>query len=341
MPRWARWTLGGLGLLVLASVLAAAGDVVEMVLVSALLAYVLDPLVRRLEGRGLGRTAATTVVFGGLLLGTGLVLAAFWPTLVAQVVALQNLFTVERAGMLLHRLETWLTDHLAFAGVERVNLTASLQETLLNGVRWFVAYVPDLLGLLANMILIPFLLFFLLKDGPALRTWFIGRVPNRFFEFTLTLLYRMDQQLGNYLRGKLVATLVVGVLSTAALWGLGVAGYLLLGPVAGVLNLIPYVGPAVALVMTLVVALAGGSAPPVLAGITVAYLLIQAIDNVVVNPLVVARNVSLHPVVVLLVVVVGGKFFGVLGLLLAIPAAAVVKVVVQETLWGCRRYRLV
>jgi len=199
--------------------------------------------------------------------------------------------------------------------------------------------VPDVLAFLGNLVLVPFLLFFILKDGPTLRKSFIAWAPNRYFEFVLNLLHKMYRQLGNYLRGKLVTTLVVAALSTVALWLLDVDSYLILGVVAGLANLIPYLGPVFATVLAVAVSMLGGA--PLRTGLAIiaAFIVVQLIDNLVLNPLVVARNVKLHPVTVLLVVLIGGKFFGVLGMLLAIPAAAILKVAARETALSARRYR--
>ncbi|QXD14241.1 AI-2E family transporter [Rhodocaloribacter litoris] len=335
------WVKGGLALLAAATVvfvLVAAGEVIELVVIASLLAYLLNPLVRRLEAAGLGRTPATSLVFAGVLGVAGLLLAGVWPAVLAQVQAVRGMLTPERVAALVGEAERFLEARLAFAGIGKGSLTGPLREAVVDYARSAVTYVPGLLGLLADLVIIPFLLFFLLKDGRTLRKSLIASVPNRYFEFALNLLHRMDRQLGNYLRGKLVASLVVAVLSTVALWGLGVEAYLILGPLNGLANLIPYVGPLAAAALTVVVALLGGATPGTVAGIVVALTLVQVVDNVLLNPLVVARNVALHPVTVLLAVIVGGQFFGVLGLLLAVPAAAVVKVTLQEVVRNARRY---
>lgn len=324
-----------IGLVLVGYFLTEIGEVVELILVAALLAYVLDPGVRLLERRGLGRTAATLVVFVAGMVVLGGLVAALWPVVFAQFRAVQALLTPERLGQALaalqHTLDGW------FGG--EVNLSGSLRNLALDRAAAVLDYVPGLLGLLVDLVLIPFLLFFFLKDGPALKKTVVACVPNRYFEFSLNLLHKVDEQLGNFLRGKLVATLVVMVLSSAALWLLDVDYYLLLGPAAGLLNLIPYLGPVAGTVLAVAVALLGGAPLATAGAITLAFIVIQLIDEVLLNPLVVARNVALHPVVVLLVVIIGGHFFGVMGLLLAVPAAAIVKVVVRETARNARRYR--
>ncbi len=339
MNRWLKVGLAALFFGVVLYALAAVEGVVKVVLVSALLAYVLDPLVRGMEARGVGRTVATSVVFAGVAAVVGLLLYWCLPPAFAQVRALQNAVTPEGLAALIERTEHFLETRLAFAGAMDLDLSEALRSFLAGHAREAVTLVPNVLAFLGDLVLVPFLLFFILKDGPVLRKSLIAWAPNRYFEFVLNLLHKMDRQLGNYLRGKLLTTLVVAVLSTAALWLLGVDSYLVLGVVAGLANLIPYLGPVFATVLAVAVSMLSGD--PLSTGLAViaAFIVVQLIDNLALNPLVVARNVELHPVTVLLVVIIGGKFFGVLGMLLAIPAAAILKVAARETILIARRYR--
>lgn len=339
MNRWLKVGLWAAALGAAFYALAAVGAVVKVVLVSALLAYLLDPLVRGMEARGMGRAVATSVVFAGVAAAVGLLLYWCLPAAFAQMRALQSAVTPEGLAALIDRTERFLQSQSAFLGAMDLDLSEAIRSFLAGHAREAVTFVPGVLAFLGDLVLVPFLLFFLLKDGPVLRKSFIAWAPNRYFEFVLNLLHKMDRQLGNYLRGKLITTLVVAALSTAALWLIGVDSYLVLGVVAGLANLIPYLGPVFATVLAVTVSLLGGD--PLSTGLAVvaAFVVVQLIDNLALNPLVVARNVELHPVTVLLVIIIGGKFFGVLGMLLAIPAAAILKVAARETTLIARRYR--
>ena len=164
-------------------------------------------------------------------------------------------------------------------------------------------------------------------------------VPNRYFEFTLDLLYKMDSQLGNYLRGQFVDAVVFGAMAIVALWILGVNYFVFLGVFAGLANLIPYVGPIAGAVPAVIVAVLGsgnlGSALPVI----IAYIILKLLDDFVVAPYVVASSVEMHPVIVLIAIMVGGELFGVLGMLLAVPVTGFFKVVLQEGISTYRKYR--
>ena len=340
IPLWIKIALLavlGVGLL---WVLASVRGIVTLVVFGALLAYLFDPLVNRLEARGLGRTLATVIVFAGTSLAIATLLVLFFPAVAAQAQAIQTGFDMESARAVVEELEVLLETRLAVVGVEDLDLMRSAEDFITTNMNDLLNYVPGVLSLLTQLVIIPFIMFFLLKDGRRIKKGFINLVPNRYFEFTLNVLHKTDVQLGNYLRGQLFASLVVALLSIGALWVLKVDYFVLIGLFAGLTNMIPYLGPiAGASVAVLVSIITTGSLTTMLP-IIVAFVVIQAIDNAGVQPLVLARNVELHPLLILLTLILGGKLFGVLGLLLAVPATAVLKVFVQETFANLRRYHL-
>ncbi len=339
MPRWAKGLLLGASAAAGVWLLAPVGHVVQMVVLGALLAYLLDPLVGRLEARGLERGAASAVVFFGFLLGLGIPLALFSPALAAQILALQSGLDLTAATELMEDVERWLGARLAPLGVEAPDLrgwVAGFTERHLGDV---VAFVPGVLGLAVQTVVVPVVAFFLLRDGRRFRKGFISLVPNRYFEFTLNALRRADAQLGGYLRGQLLAAAIVGLLATLALWLIGVEYYFIIGTIAGVANLIPFLGPFIGGVVAVAVSAVTTGSFEQAGPIAVSFAVIQMIDNFISQPLLLAQNVELHPLAILLVLLVAGEVFGILGLLLAVPVAAMAKVLVQEFVTTFRSYR--
>ena len=134
--------------------------------------------------------------------------------------------------------------------------------------------------------------------------------------------------------------MIIGLLSTIALWILDVPYYMLIGLFAGLANMIPYVGPmAGAVTAALVVLFSAGSSQQILL-VVVAFLTVQLLDNVLVQPLVVAKSVDLHPLIIIFAVIIGGQFFGILGMLLAVPTAGIIKVLGSEFYSGARKYNI-
>ncbi len=318
--------------------LAPISFVVQVLVLGALLAYLLDPLANRVEASGVARGPAAGLVFVGFLLVLGIPLALLAPTLADQVLALQEL-DLTAASETIAAVEGWIGRKLAPLGVQPPDLNARLAAFASEHAGDLVVLVPGALGLVTQFLVIPFVAFFLLKDGRRFRKGFISLVPNRYFEFTLNVLRKADAQLGGYLRGQFLAALIVGLLSTLALWIIGVEYYFLIGMVAGFANMIPFLGPIIGASLAVVVAAVTTGSFALTLPIVASFVVIQLIDNVGTQPLVLSRNVEMHPLAILVVLLIAGELFGLLGLLLAVPAAAVLKVLVQESVTTFRRYQ--
>ena len=315
-------------------------DLVQLFLVAAILAYLLAPAADWLEARGWSRSLATTAIFVVILGLLAVLTVLLLPVLVDQVLAFQQSYHPHHVEAWIEGLERWIETELRFLAVRDLDLLSTLQQYVTTHIGNLLDYVPGLFSLLGNLIFIPFVIFFLLRDARRLKKAVIGLVPNRYFEFSLNCLHKIDRQLGQYLRGQLLAAVVVGLLATFAMWLLKVNFFVVIGVFAGLTNLIPFLGPIAGGALAIGLSAISTGSLEQAPGIIVAFLLIQAIDNTVSQPLLIARNVKMHPVLVLTSVIVGGTFFGALGLLLAVPVVAILKVMLQETLFNLRRYRL-
>ncbi len=316
------------------------GGAAQVVILSLLLAYILDPLTTAMEARGMSRTIGSVLVvllIGVAMIGAGYILV---PVLVDQVKALQNGSTSAQAADAIRGLQESLRGYLGFLGMADLDLLAEIEllkkrigEAMINFL------ISDSLPLIINGVTIPFMIFFFLRDGREMKKTFVSMVPNRYFEFTLDMLYKMDLQLGNYLRGQFFDAMAFGAMAIVMLWILGVDYFVFLGVFAGLANLIPYVGPVAGVIPAAFVAvLASGnlaSAVPVIIG----YFVLKLVEDFAVQPWIVASTVEMHPVLVLISIMVGGELFGVLGMLLAVPVTGFFKVVLKEGISTYRKYR--
>ncbi len=312
---------------------------VRLLVVGALVAYLLDPAVQYFERRDFSRTTATVSVFALLTILAFLLLISLVPAAVRQLEGLRSL-DVTPATAYLENLDQDLDAWMERFGMGEVNLVASIGTYLTEHVPDVLGVLPDALSFLAYLVLLPFIVFFMLKDGRGFKKGSLSVIPNRYFEFSLGLLYKMDRQLGNYLRGQLMEAAIVGLLSVLALWILGVPYFLPIGLFAGIANIVPYLGPLAGSIVAVVISfLTGGTLGDAVLILTL-FSLIQALDNTIVQPLVVARNVRMHPLTVVVSVVAAGQLYGFLGLLLAVPVVAICKVFVVESLEYLNRYRV-
>lgn len=316
------------------------GGAAQVVILSLLLAYILDPLVTGLEARGVHRALATGIVvlmIGLLLVAAGAILV---PVLVDQVRTLQSGSTTAQAAEAIRGIQESLRDYLGFIGMEDLDLLAEielLKKSLGEAVISFL--ISDSLPLIINLVTIPFMMFFFLKDGRTIKKRLVSMVPNRYFEFTLDLLYKMDMQLGNYLRGQFLDAAAFGLMSIATLWILDIEYFVFLGVFAGLANLIPYVGPIAGVIPAAAVAVLSSGTLASALPVIVAYFALKLVEDFAVQPFIMASSVEMHPLLILVSIMIGGELFGILGMLVAVPVTGFFKVVLKEGISTYRKYR--
>ena len=283
---------------------------------------------------------AAVGVMVALLLIVGVPTVLAMPLLLEQALSLGERWQSGELLDLLAHLERVIATRLTFLDPDQVGLVAAVREATAVETGPLAGYVPGVLSTLGNAIVIPFVMFGLLKDGPDLRRRALALVPNRAFEFAMSVAYKADASLGGYLRGQAAIALLVG-LSTAIVLGIiGVDYYLVLGAVTGLANFVPYVGFVVSAALSVGVSVVTTGEMDQAIWVAAAYLVLQSIENVVFQPWITGRNVSMHPALVLLAILVGGRVAGVLGMTLAVPTAAIVQVLLVETVVNLRRYHL-
>jgi len=210
-----------------------------------------------------------------------------------------------------------------------------LTNILRNRRRTFLT----LTSIAISLFLIPFMTFFLLKDGRRLKKSFIQSLPNRYFEMTISLLHKIECQLGSYIRGQMLVSLCIGVLSITALAILGVPYFLIIGAMAGLANMIPYFGPIVGAVPAIILNVIDKGSLSAALVVIMAFLLIRMIDDTLVSPNILGRSLEIHPLLVIIAIFIGGEMFGLMGLLLCIPVTGIIKVTIQELHWSFKHYR--
>lgn len=328
-------------LIAAASLLSFMSDLVKILIISALLAFVLDPLALFLESRGMSRTAAAVILFCTIISAGVIAILLLIPLFFGDITAIQINLDSEQTTALIAKIEHVIKDDLSFLGIKEIHLMEKIQKTIGSMGEWFVNHLVDLASLMIHVFLIPFITFFFLKDGRAFKKAFVSMVPNKYFEFTLRLISNLDIQVANFLRGQLIDAMVVGILSTIALWIVGVEYFLFIGVFAGLANFIPYFGPIVGTALAVVVSLLNNGNFETVFSVILAFAAVKLIDDMAVQPYVVGKSVNMHPMIVLIVIIIGGKFFGILGMFLSVPVAGFIKVVLQESIVNVRKYKAI
>jgi putative permease len=291
----------------------------------------LSPAVAALERRGWSRAGAIAAVFAVIGVALGFLGAWAAHSFQDQVLSFREkapeYFEATIRG--LRALETDL--QARYPALGSLHPTDSVVAWGESTSRWFaVNGATWASSLLTWILLVPPLTFVLLNDGRTLRRRFFDLVPNRHFESFFLVSTQIVNAISDYLRAKLIEALLVGAMTTVGLLLVHAPYAALLGFVAGLTNILPYIGPIIGLVPALVIALFDGSGHGLLWPVLVVYLVANVIDMVVIFPIVVAKLVNLHPLLLIAVVAVGQQYYGLVGMLISIPVASACKVIVIE-----------
>ncbi len=310
--------------------------------IALFLSYILKPWVNKLENAGMNRGAAVGLVFlilsGLLFMGLKMLL----PGLSQEFKTLAQAVQAEDTQSVIDKLQATLSQRIPIlknpdiareVSIKLHNFSATLLRKSFN-------LIFAVISSFTYIITVPFMMFFILKDGRRIKKFIIQIVPNRYFEMSLNLFYKANSQLGNYIRGQLLVSSIIATLSIIALYSLNIPYFFIIGVIAGLANMIPYFGPIVGALPGVVVAMVETGSMESVVGVIVAFALIQLLDNVIFSPVIVSKSVQIHPLLVILVILVGGNLGGILGMLVAVPIFAVAQVFVKEIIWSFRHYRL-
>lgn len=321
--------LGGLLLYVLAPVLAPFAT-------AAILAYIGNPLVEQLTRWRLSRTLAVAVVFLVLTLLAAWLLLVLVPMLERQLVLLAAKLPA-LLDWLQHQAMPWLQTRLGLAetpdlgslkgyAAEQWQSAGGLLTQLLASVSRSGLV---LLGWLANLLLVPVVTFYLLRDWQPLVAWLHELLPRRVEPEVVKLTRAVDEVLGAFFRGQLLVMLALGVIYTAGLWLVGLDLALLIGMLAGLVSFVPYLGLIVGVIAAGIAALLQFHEFMPLLYVLVVFGVAQLLEGMVLTPWLLGERIGLHPVAVIFAVMAGGQLFGFLGVLLALPVAAVIVVLLR------------
>ncbi|MGY3265340.1 AI-2E family transporter [Lysobacter sp. HA35] len=313
--------------------------------IAALLGWLGDPVADRLEARGMSRGAAVGIVFSVMTLLFVLVLVLVLPILQRQ------LFTLIAS---LPAYSAWIGTTAVpwFEAHTRIDVGHYLDVGYLTQLvreHWqsaggiaatVLGYVTRsgsmLLGIIANAVLVPVLAFFFLRDWDALVARCASLVPPRHLAVVSRLARESDAVLGGFLRGQFLVMLILGVMYAVGLEIIGLDLGILIGMVAGMLTFVPFMGPVSLLTLGGIAALVQFGDWQHFGGVLVVFAVGQVIESYWLTPKLVGNRIGLHPMAVIFSVIAGGQLFGFLGMLLALPVAAVANVLLR---YAQERYR--
>jgi len=336
-----------LAMAVLFALLTLARGVAVPVLLGLAGAYVLNPVVTFLAKRGLSRTLATVAVFAGVLLllvGASLYIV---PVLRDEAMKLPDFFvraskeaipSIQKlTGVSLPQL---VSERMAEAGSQASHLLRSAGPAVARFAAAFAGNTARVLAALMGLLVVPVLGFFFLQDFPKLTAKATSLLPRKSEALISRRFQEVDEVLSAFVRGQLTLGAILSVLYAIGLSVAGIDMAIVIGLIAGFGNLVPYLGTGIGVTLATVAVVVAWHGAWQLVAVAATFILAQAAEGLLITPRIVGEKVGLPAVVVIIAVLAFGEVFGFVGILLAVPASAVLKVVLRVVIERYQRSRL-
>ena len=306
------------------------------ILMAGILFYLVNPLIDWMEKKKIPRIAGIAIVFMviiGLVVWGIIILIPIireqtmslienWPTYWDKVISqFDNLLR----SNIFSQLQIQLTD-------VNQSIIKSISEQANSVVNSTFSGIGNVLGTMTNIVIalitMPIILFFLLKDGRNLPYYTMKFIPTKMRLSTYNLLKEINTQISQYIRGQLLVAFFVALMFWIGFAIIGLEYAVLLAILAGVLNLVPYLGSFLAIIPILIIALV--ASPAMLVKVIIVFAIEQTLEGRLIQPLILGSNLKIHPVTIIVVLLTAGKLFGIPGVILGIPAYAVMKVIFEH-----------
>ncbi len=303
------------------------------VLISGALYYLLNPIVKLLVKKKISKTAAILLIY--LLIILLIVVAVLY---LGPIIQYQVTNLIEHTPAILTQFHNKLIEFqedtifsrfeetdsfLEWREMDIASLVEDAVTSLVNNFAFLVSFFTNIIIVLAT---IPFILFYMLKDGHKLPYAIVKILPEKYQEEGIQILAQMSNALSSFIQGQLIVSLFVGILVFIAYLIIGLDYALILALIALVTNVIPYFGPVIGIIPGLIVGLI--NSPWTALQVLIAVFIIQQLESQLVSPQVLGKKLAIHPITIIFILLTAGSLAGILGMLLAVPAYAVIKVVV-------------
>lgn len=318
-------------------------NIIVLVIISILLAFILKPLVQYLEFLKLPRGYAALISVISAVGLIGFLVYYFVPIISMQFDNLLILFKDLRIQDLIAQIEKKLSSTFPF--IRRGEISKHFTKIIQSGIEnLFIEisnFIPKIFTIVAFILIVPFITFFILKDSRKLKIGLIGLLPNRYFEMAYEVFQKVTAELGKFVRGWIFDAIFLGVCIMIGLYLIGINNFVMLGVLAGIGHLIPYLGPIIGVVPALLVSYYQMGNFSLALPIIIVFVIVYTIDNGFVQPMIFSKSLKIHPVVIILLILIGSELFGILGLLLAVPSATILRVMATEIYQGYKKYQIV
>ena len=329
------WLLTVVTALLLVWLLMELREIVVLLVVGYCIAYFINPLVHYLEGKKIRRSVGILLIFAAALMTVSVLVVTALPTLAREYDKLESnlpsYIQISKGKLipLLDRVTTYLPKGIA--GTEPLSdqmpsFSAQDVRGMLSGVLSALLSGYNVVLVLLNLTLLPFIVFYLSLDFNKLHLAVLGMFPRNVRTTLFNIGSEINVYVAAFVRGQLLVGTILFVLYTLGLRVIGIELWFLLGVISGFGNLVPYIGFLVGITLSSLMSLVNYGDLSHLAQVLALYAVVQALEGTFITPKVMGDKVGLSPLMIILAIVAGGQLFGLLGVFLAVPGAAVVRV---------------
>jgi len=317
-------------------------EILIILSLAILLAFILGPFVTLMEAKGFNRLTSTILILGVfgfiIYLSLSIIIPKFIFQLEHLISALEEFSFVEE----MKALEVTLMHYIPFlkAGDLTSRIEFFITSQVTNIFDTVTIILSSIVSIVAVLVIVPFITFFILKDSRKIFQGLLQTIPNKYFEMSYYILKKVTLQLGLFVRAWIFDATFVGVMIGFGFYFIDVPNALPLGVIAGLGHLIPYFGPIIGGIPAIIVSIVQygdlSQVPLILFVVLITYTL----DNGFVQPYIFGKSVEMHPIVIILLIISGGILFGLYGMLLAVPIATVIKTFLKEIYFARKNYKI-
>lgn len=299
------------------------------IIMATVLYYFFNPIINYLETIKIKRVYSILLLFLLIIGLLSILIVSVIPFLREQIVSLTENFpqyTRDVEDLVKQVLGSQVVNQVQEKWDIDFNNISNQVSTLINntwmGIGSFVVAVKDFI---LALIIMPFVLFYLLKDGKDLPDYILNFLPVSFRNQTFDVMQEMNTRISLYIRGQIIVSLCIGFLLLIGFQIIGLEYASLLALIAAFTSIVPYLGPAIAITPALIIAIV--TSPMMIVKLIIVWTIVQLIEGKFISPQIMGRNLHIHPITIIFVILTAGNLFGVIGIILAVPGYAVLKVI--------------
>lgn len=314
------------------------GKIISPFVIALIIAYLLSPMVKKLERMKIPCSACILLIYLVFFLILTTIIIFIIPEIISNTKELMNTLpdiTLRYQGMLDNVMRFiqssgWPQDIKAAISSEIQNTVAVSQNIVMNTLKRSLSTMVSTISAMFDVILSMIIAYYFIKDAEAFKESLLSLIPRKWRNGIINTGRGINVVLSNFIQGQMLTALIVGTMEGAGLWLIKVKYPFVLGAVGGLANIIPYFGPILGAIPAVAVAII--QSPLKVLWTVVVFTVIQQIDNAFISPKIIEGKLGLHPVTTIIAVLAGGEFFGIAGMLAAVPITAIVKVVLKNVI---------